>query len=177
MIFRRLADALIRQVTCRMPDVVIGGAEHPYLLRWWIIPRNRFFNVYLHEFRRADDDRALHDHPWFTLSLLLRGCYVEHTIRAGGIHRRRRRSAGAIVLRSPWHAHRIELVRRWLPVVEQDGLAHHRFAGELPCWTLFVTGPVLREWGFHCPLRGWVHWRTFTDPETAGTTIGKGCEP
>ena len=45
------------------------------------------FNLYLHEFSRSDDDRALHDHPWlFNLSVLLSGTYVEHTIDAGGIH-------------------------------------------------------------------------------------------
>lgn len=176
MIFQRVADALIRRVTRRAPDVVIGGHADPYLLRWWIIPRNRLFNLYLHEFRRSDDDRALHDHPWFNLSLLLRGCYIEHTIAAGGVHRRRRRLAGDIVARSPWHAHRIELVRRWLAVLEQDGFSHQRVAGEVPCWTLFITGPVLRDWGFHCALRGWVHWRKFTDPASGGTTIGRGCD-
>jgi hypothetical protein len=47
----------------RPPDFVIGG-DSPYMLRWWIIPRNKFFNIYLHRFLRSDDDRALHDHPW-----------------------------------------------------------------------------------------------------------------
>ena len=35
-----------------------------YLSRWHIIPRNRYFNIYLHKFVGSDDDRALHDHPW-----------------------------------------------------------------------------------------------------------------
>lgn len=47
----------------RPPDVVIGGDASPYMRRWWVIPRNRRFNVYLHHFLRSDDDRALHDHP------------------------------------------------------------------------------------------------------------------
>jgi hypothetical protein len=43
-----------------------------------------------------------------------------------------------------------------------------------PCWTVFITGPIVREWGFHCP-KGWVHWREFTDARDSGS-IGKGCD-
>lgn len=75
-----IADFIINRITRRAPDVVIGEVHRPYLLRWWVIPRNPVFNVYLHRFMRSDDDRALHDHPWSNLSILLRGSYGEHTI-------------------------------------------------------------------------------------------------
>src|SRR4051795_4015193 len=75
---RRLAKRLLRPFW-REPDFYIGGKVNPYLVRWWVIPRNRFFNVYLHKFLRDDDDRALHDHPWISLSFILRGGYIEHT--------------------------------------------------------------------------------------------------
>lgn len=149
-----IIDRLIAVSGRRNPDVVIGGMDDPYLRRWWLIPRNRWFNVYLHHFMRSDDDRALHDHPWWNLSVLLRGRYVEHTIAAGGINRRTEMRAGDWKFRRARAAHRIELV---------DGA----------CWTLFITGPRLREWGFHCP-RGWVHWKIFTDPADHGK-IGRGC--
>ena len=61
----------------RPPDVVIGDADNPYLLRWWVWPRNRFFNLYLHRVLRSDDDRALHDHPWWNLSYIVDGGYTE----------------------------------------------------------------------------------------------------
>lgn len=74
----RFVDWLIRRAERRGPDFVIGGHERPYLLRWRLLPRNPVFNVYLHQFLRSDDDRALHDHPWlFNVSLLLRGPYIE----------------------------------------------------------------------------------------------------
>lgn len=152
-----LASWIIDRVSRRTPDFIIGGLDNPYLLRWFVIPRNPLFNVYVHKFMRDDDDRALHDHPWFNLSVILQGRYIEHTIRAGGIHERKVYSAGAIRFRSPWFSHRIELLRR------------------RPCWTLFITGPRLRQWGFHCP-RGWVHWRLFTNLQDGGATIGKGCD-
>lgn len=152
----RISECLIARVTRRGPDFVIGGAERPYLRRWWVIPRNRFFNVYLHQFLRSDDDRALHDHPWANCSVLLRGSYTEHTIAAGGIHCRHVLDAGAVRMRwSGRIAHRVEL---------HDG----------PVWTLFITGPNYRQWGFHCPERGWVHWREFVDERDVGA-VGKGC--
>lgn len=151
----RLARWLIVRICGRPADVSIGGERDPYLRRWWVIPRNPLFNIYLHQFLRDDDDRALHDHPWFSLSLVLAGRLREHTIDRGGIHRRRELAAGTWRLRSAWFAHRLELP-----------------AGD--CWTLFITGPVLRRWGFHCPSVGWRYWREFTDP--SGMRIGRGCD-
>lgn len=153
-VLRALAPRLIAMSDRRAPDVVIGGHDDPYMRRWWLIPRNRWFNVYLHHFLRSDDDRALHDHPWWNLSILLRGRYVEHTISAGGVNVRTERRAGDLKFRGAASAHRIELA---------DG----------PCWTLFVTGPRIREWGFHCP-QGWRHWRIFTAGPN-GETVGRGC--
>lgn len=34
----------------RKPDFVIGDPANPYLLRWYVIPRNKVFNIYLHKF-------------------------------------------------------------------------------------------------------------------------------
>ena len=153
----RLAAWFIGRCTRRPPSFIIGGPDRPYLRRWWLIPRNPLFNVYLHQFLRSDDDRALHDHPWANMSLLLQGQYVEHTIAAGGVHRRELLVAGATRVRpSGKYAHRVELV---------DG----------PCWSLFITGPRYRSWGFHCPDHGWVHWKRFTAGDDAGQ-IGRGCD-
>jgi hypothetical protein len=153
-LIRAAAPRLVALSEKRPPDVIIGGEADPYLKRWWLIPRNCVFNIYLHHFLRSDDDRALHDHPWWNLSILLRGRYVEHTIAAGGVNIRTERCAGGHKFRRASAAHRIELT---------DG----------PCWTLFITGPRLREWGFHCRL-GWVQWQQFTKPDKPGE-IGRGC--
>lgn len=139
----------------RPPDFIIGGAEDPYMLRWYVIPRNPVFNIYLHCFLRSDDDGALHDHSYASLSIILLEMYKEHTTRgvrtyATGDWRWRLRGS---------MAHRIELFG-------DDG--------RLPCWTLFITGPRYRQWGFHCP-NGWRHWSEFTSVTDSGS-IGKGCE-
>ncbi|SID67872.1 Protein of uncharacterised function (DUF550) [Mycobacteroides abscessus subsp. abscessus] len=67
---------LLRKWLRLEPHQPIGAeGEAPYLLRWYVIPRNRWLNIYLHKFLRDDDDRALHDHPWWFVSLMLWGQY------------------------------------------------------------------------------------------------------
>ena len=117
MRFPRLAARLFkhlhaRTAAIRPPDFIVGADDPvgPYLRRWYLLPRNRVLNVYLHQFLRDDDDRALHDHPWAWLSVLLSGSYIEHTIAAGGIHHRRVRGAGSLKISGPWRAHRVELI-------------------------------------------------------------------
>lgn len=143
----------------RRPDFIIGPADQPYLLRWWLLPRNRITNLYLHLFCRDDDDRALHDHPWWSVSLVLSGGYFEITTAADGTHERRWYGPGSVRIRSARFAHRIELARR-------DGQP-------VPCRTLFATGPTVRQWGFHCP-KGWRHWKEFCDERDSGQ-VGREC--
>lgn len=138
----------------RKPDFIIGARDNPYLLRWWILPRNRFFNIYLHHILRDDDDRALHDHPWWNISIILKGCYDEITPK-----RKFRRKRWSIVFRRATTSHRLVL-----PIIN-GGISF--------CWSLFITGPRVREWGFHCP-KGWVHWKDFVD-ETDSGNVGIGC--
>jgi len=161
-----IRNLILRWARSRTPDFIIGGAERPYLRRHWLIPRNRFFNVYVHEFLRSDDDRALHDHPWlFNASWLIAGSYCEHTIRAGGIVEKMVRVAGAWKFRWGPAPHRVELL--------QDPFAETLH--ELPCWTVFITGPRVRNWGFYCMERGWIPWQRFTAADDAGA-VGKGCD-
>lgn len=166
-----LALRFIERMTRRPPDVVIGGAERPYMRRWFVIPRNPVFNVYLHQFLRSDDDRALHDHPWANLSILLRGHYREHTIAAGGVERVELFGAGDWRFRWTGRiAHRIELLTVADYIVTQPANR-----SPLSCWTLFITGPRYRRWGFHCPQQGWINWERFVAPDDYGS-VGKGCD-
>lgn len=147
----------------RTPDFDIGPG---YLQRWWLLPRNPLVNVYVHRILKSDDDRALHDHPWLNCSIVLRGeyrevlpitdkCATPFTRVAELPMTSRRRRAGAVVIRRSTAPHRL--------VVEENRTA----------WTLFITGPVLRNWGFHC-AHGWRHWRDFTAAEDKAR-VGRGC--
>lgn len=130
----------------RKPDYIIGDEAAPYMLRWWLISPNRFFNIYLNHVLRSDDDRALHDHPWWSLSIMLHGKYVDVTEKGKKTFRK-----GAVILREAREAHRLEI---------DGGL----------CTTLFITGPHIREWGFHCP-EGWRHWQEFETKGGCGETL------
>lgn len=141
-----------RQLLAREPHQIIPSADDPYLRRWHLVPRNRFINVYLHQFLRSDDDRALHDHPWWFASLMLHGSYTEVTEGA-----RTPRSAPEpwrlffgdrpfAFRRATWR-HRVELI----PLSGPD----LRRIGELPCWTLIVTGRRSRLRGFWCKRPAW----------------------
>lgn len=158
-----IRNLILRWARARKPDFIVGGAEDPYLLRWWLIPRNPVFNVYVHLFLRSDDDRALHGHPWlFNVSWLLEGKYIEWVPGNGNLLRPvpRFRYAGQLAFRRGAAPHRIQLWRAG--------------GDEKPCWTVFITGPRVREWGFYCP-RGWVPWQQFTDARDKGA-IGRGCD-
>lgn len=154
----------------RKPDVIIGQNGKPYMRRWHIIPRNKLLNIYLHQFLHDDEDRAEHNHPWLSLSILLRGKYIEHRptsfispltkaikpYTSTQIFKR-----GAVIFRHANYFHRIELFK------DNEGKPK-------PAWTLFITGPKIQEWGFACP-KGFRHWKDFVDPSNHGD-VGKGCD-
>lgn len=134
-------------VMLRAPDFVIGD---DYLRRWFIIPRNPWVNVYLHDIRKSDDDRAFHDHPWDNTSFIIAGGYIEHTPEG-----RFERWEGDFITRSADTLHRLEIIEGGRAV------------------SLFVTGPKIRDWGFECS-QGWIHWKDFTSEEDSSKT-GRGC--
>lgn len=129
----------------RKPDEIIG---EKYMRRWHLRRKSNSWNLYLHRYDGSDDDRALHDHPWKSVSILLWGNLTE--ISTQGSHR-----LWPILpkFRSAEYAHRIQLNSQY-------------------AYTLFFTFRKQREWGFHCP-KGWMHWKDFTDE--SGQNTGKGC--
>lgn len=133
------------------PHKTIGES---YLERWHLVPRNRWFNVYLHKFSGSDDDRALHDHPWESVSFLISGRLLEIYDPGNGNPETSRMVPWMLpVFRRAEHLHRLVLTRG-------------------PAWTVFVTGPRRRLWGFHCH-NGWKPWHQMTD--AVGRMIG-GCD-
>ena len=124
----------IRNRILNRPDLIVGPEKDPYMIRWFVIPRNRFCNVYLHNFLKDDDDRALHDHPWSFVSIILKGGYIERT--EAGLNPR---FAGSIAFRRAKHRHQVEL------------FDDHQTQSKKPCWTVIITGPKRRTWGFLVP--------------------------
>jgi hypothetical protein len=122
---------------------IIGNPEDPLLIRY-ILFRSVRFGVYVHQLCRSDHERALHDHPWSFISIVLRRGYIEvhdQTTTGQPIHVYHR--PGRILLRPAEWRHRVCI----------DGR---------PAWTLILVGPHVREWGFFTPT-GWCWWRRYND--------------
>ncbi len=149
--------------------VVRDGTGAAYLRRWYLYrgagvfrPTGEGAAAYLHAFH-ASDGPKLHDHPWPSVSVILRGWYIEEVpIDArvpGGGTRRRVRRPGDVTLRRAASAHRIELPAR----------------ADRPVVSLFLVGRRRRAWGFWCD-RGWRDGPTVKRRQRAGGHPGAGCE-
>lgn len=157
----------------RKPDFVIGNPQAPYLRRWWLTPRVDWLpRIYLHNILRSDDDRALHDHISWSISIILSGGYIERY--PGGV--KKYRKPGMVIFRNATQAHRLELYKgTWCYPCNCYHMHHN--GREIPAWTIFIVGPKKREWGFHCP-QGWLHWRDFIGVPTGearGDEVGPDC--
>lgn len=191
----------------RKPDFRIGREGDWYMDRWYIIPRNRWFNIYLHHLMRDDDPTALHDHPWWNISIVLKGGYYEvmpanpptnpawfeywastkpklpqhyaHWADAEGSVAAayyqphavyaKWRGPGSIIVRRATDAHRLVLPDRtdgWGDPLDDES--------KHDSWSLFITGPKKREWGFWCP-KGWKHFAEFIKVNKDGNEVGAGC--
>lgn len=117
------------------------SGEHPYLIRWsfWL-PFG--YSIKLHKIIRPDDDRCVHDHPFWFWRFILKGGYFEQCGEDNKIQWVAPRSLSFCPLN---FRHRI--------MVLPDG----------PSWTLGLFGRKSQEWGFFTKIRGWVHWREFVN--------------
>lgn len=116
-----------------------------YLVRYRLL-KTPWFSIYLHHILRSDDERALHDHPFNFTSLLLWGRYTEWRPGPEG----------------PEPEYQVPTHRGWLSIGRRKAADLHRITLEKPVWTLFIRGPVIREWGFQTSA-GWVPYKTFVD--------------
>ena len=109
-----------------------------YVRRWGI--ETPWFSVRLHQWLGDDDPRAHHNHPWPFWTLILKGRYLDVTY-ADERHLMDHRSCevmrpGTVRYRPATHLHTVRL--------ETD-----------TCWSLVVTGPIVRRWQFHDGRRFW----------------------
>ena len=123
---------------------VIAEGDNVYLDRLSLIT-TPWFSIKLHRIYRPDQQRDLHDHPWNFLSIVLRGEYVEdvpclHKVYAQKAYREVRHI-------------------RWFNWKKAEDLHAISWVSRSPVWTLVVTGPRRRVWGFFVEkLKQWVAW-------------------
>ena len=140
----RLVDWILRA------EVIDGGGTGAtHFKRWCLgaLPNGR--RLYLHHFVGSDMWRDLHDHPKAFLSIGLLGGYVEEV---------------SYFTTSDGQPMRTLKRRRWVaPWFRRFDATHThrlRIAPGRPCWTLVVTGPYRRAWGFWS-ADGWVYWQRY----------------
>lgn len=135
-----------------------------YMERWHIIGDRDTadrWRMRLHNIRRSDAGRELHDHPWDYTTIVLWGGYWEVTeatpeefltddhaeidfdVIQGAFYRRRWYSAGSILCRKAAARHRIEIPR-----------------GK-SAWTLFMTSKKSRDWGFWSSTGKFTPWKEY----------------
>jgi hypothetical protein len=118
-------------------------------MRRWVAEIPALGGVRLHKIVRPDADRNLHDHPFDFVSIVLWGHYAE---RVAGLPGERVRRTGSIRYFRAEHLHRIT----WGSFFDRYDPRHDG----PPCWTLCISGPRRRVWGFHT-AGGWVDYRTY----------------
>lgn len=149
--FKLLVDWLIRQAKKRPYTHIEGVSGADYMRRWWLIPYNRFgISCRVHEILQSDDDRAYHDHPWWYITIVLRGGYweVRPKYDRSGIYQGPQRTwigPGAIRFRPAKSWHRLEL-------------------GGTTAYTLFICGRKSQEWGGLPNPATKLHWRECFKP-------------
>lgn len=137
-----------------------------YMERYWLKPFNADdpINIRIHHLLSSDSDRALHDHPWPSTSIILKGGYWEIMPELENqdpkldqvLYSKVWRKPGDVIHRKATSRHRI--------MIEPNN--------QEPVWSMFIMGPYEQTWGFYTP-EGKVYWREFLDDWTTITTTDK----
>ena len=101
----------------------LGNPECPYVIRW--VFETKWFSVRLHKWMGPDDLRNLHDHPWDYWAMVIKGGYTERLED----------------LNFYW-------MLPWKPVYRKAERKHAVEPFTYPTWSILLTGPEKREWGF-----------------------------
>lgn len=124
----------------------IGWAEIGEKFTRYAIFRCRWFNIYLHQLYAPKWHPDCHDHPWGFVALLLWRGYLERVhvptpidifpvlrtsdgVRANHLTADRRRRVGSIL---------------WRPAE----FSHNVITPYGESWSIIITGPKSRDWGF-----------------------------
>lgn len=100
----------------------LGHEDCPFVRRWKI--RHPLRAIHVHHFLRSNTEGVYHDHPWWFLTIVLKGRYTDCSPRPDGTEGEDRLRVGSVRLPHRDHIHR----------VETDG-----------AWTLVFAGRSVRE--------------------------------
>ena len=134
-----------------------------YMERMPLIPRNQWFNVYLHRYANGESLACgLHDHPWHCVSIRLKGWITELKFMSDPrpFPRWATVTTGDGERMIYERAYRTSVSRPVPRVCFRKADEPHAISFTSPgAMTLFITGPYFREWGFWTGAgsEGWQH--------------------
>ena len=115
-------EKMLRRV---LPYKEIGWVDIGEVFFRYQIAKTAWFNIYLHQLDAPQwHPVGCHDHPWWFITFLLKGGYLEYNGKT-----LKRRYAGQILYRAADYHH---------DVTTPYGRS----------WSLIITGPKSRNWGF-----------------------------
>lgn len=134
-----------RRLTLRRTDGRV------YLDRWGI-GSDRLGAIMLHRMQAPDPGVDLHDHPWFFVSIVLRGGYFELRASTREAADMAREAAAGLRSRNGHRVARYPFTVKTMRLDECHTITD-LIAGD--CWTLVIRGPRRRRWGFYL-ADGWM---------------------
>jgi hypothetical protein len=155
----RWIDSFIRRVcdNSRTRVCAIGPVVDPIMHRYFVVPRNRFFNIYLHNIHRSDEG-GLHDHRMANITIVLQGHYYDQRFET------------TPVVGKPLPRTVLRLVEPLRPVFRRAAMPHrvileHSRGESRAFWSLFIGLPHVRNWGFWMEHEGKARWVPHEEPD------------
>jgi hypothetical protein len=121
-----------RWLRAHFPYKEIGWSEIGERFTRYQLVKTRWFNIYLHQLYAPTWHPECHDHPWGFIAILLKRGYLERVVRMDPetlYTEDIRRRPGSILFRPATFAHN---------VITPYGES----------WSLILTTPKSRDWGF-----------------------------
>jgi hypothetical protein len=135
----------------------IVSKEGKVHFRRWRILATPWFNIYIHNILRSDEEAHPHDHPWNFLSFVLKGGYSEEWLH---FYEDKAYQKGAPLLKS---------VRRPGTFVYHDAKDFHKLTLlKGSAWTLvFTFGKRRPSWGYQTE-QGWLEHKAYRELKYEG---------
>lgn len=129
-----LSDRLIAHAIRHPYEHIQHDDGKPYMDRYWLLKPRAWMplSIRIHHILSSDRGRDMHDHPWSSVSHILRGGYWELMPDQVAW-----RGEGDWVSRAALDRHRLLVPKK------------------TSCWSLFVMFGKQREWGFYT-RHGWI---------------------
>ena len=131
-----MIDSFIRRISRSKLGEFVGLPDNPIMTRFYVIPKNPVFNIYLHHIHRSDEG-DLHDHRAANISVILKGCYCEQMFSSRPIEGR------------AYPRLRVKVVDRLQPRFRWAGTPHRLILLHGEVWSLWFKFPHTQNWSFY----------------------------